>query len=204
MIEALATGQHLLNAGGNGELQRMNNIVLVIPGIAENNPLDEVSLALQTFSIPNIFGTSNPVTVQKGITPRKYAGNLSYDALSVTFHDVVDRPALTQFLKWRAQATNYATQQVRAASSYKKNGRAILIGPEGTRNREILIFGMWCSGVVMGEADKGSDEPLLPSATIEYDYALPGEGFDANSFLGQAALNFAAGQLTQVANNSLF
>jgi hypothetical protein len=180
------TLRDLLNSAGIGgqnavsEPQRMNQIILVCD--LDNDR--QIALGLQQFSIPAPFGTSNTVMIQRGITPKKFAGNLTYDAMSCQFKDYVDRPVAQRLLEWRSRVVDPVTGSVNAAASYKRSAKVMFVGPPGTPTRELNVRGIWPTVVNFGDADLSSDETVMIQATFEFDECFPGKGFDsATSFI---------------------
>lgn len=193
---SLINSNSLAGTAGVGEPQRYNSIVLAIPGSV--NKGDVLTLGLQSFNIPKMLGMSNAIQIQRGLTSKKFAGNVQFDQLTVEFKDYVDRPTLAQLVQWRAQVFNPYTKQVGAATLYKRDCEVFLFPPVGSLAavRSIILKGVWPDSIDTGNADVSSDESVNIQTNFQYDECLPGQGFDQTSFLLSAGISLVSGALS--------
>lgn len=189
----LISSAHIGNQSGGFEPQRVNSIILVIPGLGQDG--DEISLALQSFTIPPILGNTNPVMIQRGLIAKKFAGNVTFDVLTIDFKQYVDRPTLEALVKWRQRVYNPVTKQINAAAVYKRDAEIIFIPPAGSggQQQSIITKGLFPLSINQGNADLASDDTLNINCPFEYDECLPGQGFDTTSLALSAGITFSAG-----------
>lgn len=160
---------HIGQVGGGFEPQRQNNILMFVTGLAGNEN-DVITLSLTSFPIPK--SNLGIIEVRYLNQIRKFAGTPTYDDLSVVFNDYVDQNTHKVLADWFYLAHNPIDGKTQFARDYKKNGRVVLYGPEGTGDREWEIQGAWISTFDPGDADMEGEDRTRITCTITIDRAI--------------------------------
>ena len=160
---------HIGQVGGGFEPQRANNGLLYIVGLAGNEN-DLLSLSLTSFPIPK--SNVGIIEVRYLNQIRKFAGTPTFDDLSVVFNDFVDQNTAKVIADWFYLSHNPVTGKTSFAAQYKKNGRAILYAPDGTRDREWECQGMWLQTFDPGDIDMEGEDRVRITCTITIDKAI--------------------------------
>lgn len=171
---------HIGQAGGGFEPQRQNNGLLYITGL-EGDENGITTLSFVTGPVPK--SDINVVEVHHQNQLRKFAGKTTYQDMTVQFYDYVDQNTKLVLTRWYYQSHDPKSGKTRFASRYKKNGRLVLTGPDGSTDREWAIEGMWIQGFDPGDIDHESDTANRISCTIAIDKAIyvPAIGFLATA-----------------------
>jgi hypothetical protein len=159
------------------EPQRSNNALLHIndvPGAGSDN---ELVLSLSSFPIPK----SNNGVVELAYLneKRKFAGNPTFDDLSVIFKDYVNKGVADALLQWRQQVYNPHNGTIGFKKVYAKTGFVQLFAPDGTGVRHYNLFGVWPSTYDPGDIDMAGEDTINITVTLTIDKAVPAEGFGA-------------------------
>lgn len=176
------------------EPQRVNNALLHItdvPGLAD----EELVLALASFPIPKV--NNGIIEVPFLNEKRKFAGNPTFDDLSVLFKDYVNKKVADALLQWRHQVYNPHTGAIGLKSVYGKQGHVDMFAPNGEGNaaagiepiRRYDLIGVWPSTYDPGDIDMAGEDALQITVTLTIDKAIPSDGFAA----GRANTPGAAG-----------
>lgn len=167
--------------GGSGgkanyEPQRQNNALMYIVGVGGQQE-NVLTLSLSAFPLPKV--TQNPIEIGYLNEKRKFAGNPTFDDLSVTFNDYIDVGTADALLLWRHQCYDPNRGTVGLASSYKKSGWVTLFSPDGDPgyNREYTLIGIWPSMFDPGEIDHQGEDVVRITCTFTIDKAYPSKGF---------------------------
>lgn len=160
---------HIGGTNGGFELQRSNNALLFIAGL-DGNDNNFLTLTLQSVTLPK--ENTNPVEVFFLNEKRKFAGNTTYEDLTIVFNDYVDKDTAKLLYQWRYLVKNPVTGKVGNKSDYAKAGRVVKYGPDGGSEREYEIVGMWPSALDGGDMDMSSDEGIKINMTLSIDKAI--------------------------------
>lgn len=100
----------------------------------------------------------------------KFAKNVSYDDVKVTFYDAIYPSLLDLMIKWRKTVW---TDEVglKTAEQYKKNSRFDILGPSGVEVSRWNLIGSWPSTIRHGELTYTSSDVKIVEVTVTYDYA---------------------------------
>jgi hypothetical protein len=189
--------QHIAPQGGGFEPQRKNN--WAIEFIIGNGQSEQVmTLSLKGSLFPK---ESN---VKKSIKyfneTRHYAGSVTpFEALSVKYHDYVDRQILSALYEWRRMVWDPSTGAIGLASEYKKPGRLYFYPPNVVDGgsgaaRTWRLIGCWPVSVTTDDLDMESDgDNIEITLEVSIDRALPefsagsaiNQGLTAQSVLGR-------------------
>lgn len=164
-------------ANGDFEVQRVNNALLYIVGIGatsapgqESND-DVLALALQQFPLPKV--TSGIIEHGYINEKRKFAGNPTYDDLSVVYVDTVDTGVAKTLWEWRLQVHDPVTGKTGLAKNYKKKGWVTMFDPSGEQEREYELVGVWPSAMDPGDIDLAGEDSVKITMTLTIDKAVP-------------------------------
>jgi len=180
---------HANHIGGAGdsrfELQRVNNALLYIAGLdsgsaegGQPGSEDVLVLSLSSFPLPKrSIGIIETGWLNE---KRKFAGNPTYDDLSVVYRDYVEAGVAKVLWKWNYQVHDPETGKTGLAKNYKKAGWMSLFAPDGSIERQYNIFGAWPSTFDPGDADMMGEDGMNITMTITIDKAIPSRGINPN------------------------
>jgi hypothetical protein len=159
------------------EPQRVNNILLHIVGapagtrndgsstaVASGTAADaELVLALESFPIPK---ENQGVIEQRHLNEsRKFAGNVTFDPISVVYKGHVNSATRSILRAWRKLVYNATNGKVGFAKSsnggtagYKRNGYVTEFAPNGTLVRQTDVFGVFPTNFDPGDADQSGED----------------------------------------------
>jgi hypothetical protein len=169
------------------EPQRVNNIKLVIKSGASSGTIPDdanIALALDTFPIPKLSGG----TIEAGYLneKRKFAGNPTFDDLTIVYKDLVTTHVAWELVQWRQLVHNntaspfngipvggigYAYKNATHGPTigYKRNGWVIKYGPSGYPIERWDVLGIWPSSLDPGEADMSGEDFIRINMTLTVD-----------------------------------
>jgi len=178
-------GGVLGNTGSNGanfEPQRVNNAVIRIDGLGGAG-IDDNFLVLSVSSFPLPKVNNNPIEVGYLNEKRKFAGNPTFDDLSVVFNDYIDVGTAALLMRWRYSVYNPETGTIGLASQYKKRGDVTLFAPNGVDryDRVYELVGVWPSQYDPGEIDHEGEGVVKITLTLTIDKAVPSTNLSPNS-----------------------
>ena len=148
------------------EPQRQNNGLLRIVGVA-SMPDSIMDLAIQSFPLPK-HGVGT-IEVPHLNEKRKYAGNPTYEDVTVVFTDFVENDIAKAVDDWMRTVHNPTNGRTGFARSYKKNGLFITFGPNGQWERTWNIIGIWPSNYDPGDIDQSGEDYVRISLTLVVD-----------------------------------
>lgn len=160
---------HIGQAGGGFEVQRANNGLIYVVGLAGNEN-DILSLSMTSVTLPKT--NINIIEVMYLNQTRKFAGRPTFEDMQVVFNDYVDQNTKKVLADWFYLSHNPVTGKTAFASQYKKNGRIVLYGPDGSGDREWEVTGIWISAFDPGDVDHEADDRLRITCTITIDKAV--------------------------------
>lgn len=130
--------------------------------------LDSLLVNAKDISTPTF--TVGIETQQGASLEYKFAKNVSYDDIKVTFYDAVGMIKI--FKEWRE--TVWTSQDgLKTAESYKRNSKLIIFPPswDKTQSVEWHLTGSWPSSIRHGELTYTSSDVKLVEVTVTYDFA---------------------------------
>jgi len=174
---------HIGARGGNHEPQRQNNALLYITGLnsavqgggqGSGGQDDVLLLSLRTFPVPK--RQVGIVEIGYLNEKRKFAGNPTYDDLSVVYQDYVDRQVHSVLWKWNYLVHNPENGQTGLARDYKMAGWVSLFSPEGTIERRLDLVGIWPNSYDPGDIDMDGEDALRVTMGLVIDKVIPRDG----------------------------
>lgn len=162
------SGDHIAASGGTFEPQRTNNFVIEIYGLGPSEK-ETLILSTQSFDLPQESSEVIPVPFQN--VQKKIAGPLTWEACTWTLRDFIDNKTREICVNWRAEVGDPDTDQVGLARNYKKEGKIVLLGPNGAFERTCKLIGVWPSAFNPGTADHEGGEKMTMELTLEIDKA---------------------------------
>lgn len=160
---------HIGAVGGGFELQRSNNALLYIVNLAGNEN-DLITFSLASFPLPKL--SSGIIEVPYLNEKRKFAGQITYDDISIVINDYVDKDTSKLLHQWRYLVQNPVTGKVGFKKAYAKEARMVMFGPDGTQEREYTLKGVWPSSLDAGEADFASEDGVKINLTLSIDKVI--------------------------------
>lgn len=139
------TPQHMV-ATRKYEIQRTNNFYVVIDELEDSK---ELTLSVQSISLPEI--SNSEISVRFGNLDVKFAGQGTVGTSSIVLRDLIDADTEKVLYKWRQTVHNLETDQIGWSDVYKKSGRVVLFGPDGTFERVWELKGIWPTSLELGE-----------------------------------------------------
>jgi phage tail-like protein len=100
------------------------------------------------------------------ITPYKAPGRLTFADVELERGATRDR----DLYDWFVEVANAASGRGLINFRYKRSVDIVQLDRDGTTLRRWTLFGAWPTRFIAGEWDNDSDEVLLESVTLAYDY----------------------------------
>ncbi len=147
-----------------GDLQRVNNFLVVIDGLPTN-----VSFLIKGFPLPS--SENEVLQVKYGNSQIKLPGAASFSEGELTVYDSIDLDTEKTLADWREKVYNPKTEAIGRAGSYKVDGTITQFTPDGTVGRQWKLEGIWPSSFKPGEMSNDSSEVKSMSLTLQYDRA---------------------------------
>jgi hypothetical protein len=166
---ATVNANHIAAKGGTFEPQRTNNFLVEIAGL-EGDDQNYLVLSTQAITLPN--ETSELIEVRYMNEVRKVAGQTTHEDISWTIRDWVDVAARDALMRWRRQVANPETGGVGLASTYKKEGSVVFVGPDGVTERVMALQGVWPQSIAPGSFDHESSDKVIIEVTLAIDKAV--------------------------------
>ena len=160
---------HIGAVGGGFELQRANNALLYVVGLAGNSN-DLLTLTLASFPLPK--ESSGVIEVPYLNEKRKFAGIVTYDDLTVIFNEYVDKDTAKLLYDWRYLVKDPVSGKIGNKADYAKTGRMVKYGPDGGNDREFEVQGIWPSTLDGGEVDFATEDGIKINMTLSIDKAI--------------------------------
>lgn len=159
----------LYEKGGKNYQPQMTNHFKV--EIYDLTGAEEITLCLQSFSLPNI--ETSPVQVYHGNGAVNFAGQPSLTGMNnMPVNDFITKDIEKIIVDWQKQVYDPETDKMGWAGDYKKEGAVTQFGPDGTEQRKWEVYGIWPSAVDYGSSFnyQGSDVKQV-TMTLTYDRA---------------------------------
>jgi hypothetical protein len=152
------------------EIQRTNNFYITLDlsafGAADAGLM---SLACETTGLPN--SNTDPLEAPYGNSVVKVAGKTTFDDISITIKDFIEKDIEAVLMKWRYAVYNPETGKVGWAANYKREARITLYAPNGTCERTWMATGVWPTGIELGDMDYSSSDLRKITMTLSVDHA---------------------------------
>jgi len=167
-------------------IQGINGIFGGLAGNAQSPTATQEYLYSYTWEIFKLMGTTDLLINAKDIsTPTftvgietqqgasleyKFAKNVSYDDIKVTFYDAVGMIKI--FKDWRETVWT-SKDGLKTAESYKRDSTLIIYPPswDVKQSVEWRLTGSWPSSIRHGELTYTSSDVKLVEVTVTYDFA---------------------------------
>lgn len=157
------------SAGGVGrtefELQRSNNFVLEVDGEPGLN--DVIRVSLVSFGAPK--DTTGKVEHRVGNEVRNYAGETTFDDLTLVLKDSCDVNTVAMLRAWRDKVHDPVTGRRGLAKEYKKDGVVKVFSPAGTMERQYRVMGIWPMTFNSGDYSKDTVDAVHVDMTFACD-----------------------------------
>ena len=151
------------------EIQRTNNFRVDIDLTAFGAETGEISLACDTSGLPN--SSTDPLEAHYGNSMIKVAGKTSFEDISITVKDFIEKDIEYVLMKWRYAVYDPTTGKVGWAVNYKREARITLYAPNGTRERAWIATGVWPTTLELGDLDYSSADLRKITMTLSVDHA---------------------------------
>lgn len=149
------------------EPQRQSNGILRIANLLNG---DVFELGIQGFPLPK--RAVGVIEIRYLNEVRKFAGNPTYDDITVTFNDYIDNDLAGVIDEWFTLVHNAKNGKTGWARTYKKTGHVELYGPNGQYSRFWDVRGVWPSSFDPGDIDVTSEDAVKIQGTFSIDKAL--------------------------------
>lgn len=148
------------------EVQRTNNFEVIFEGLSE-----DITLSVASQNLPNI--SNETVELPYGNSKVKVAGQGSFDDVSLVVNDYIEADIEAQLWAWRKKVFDPVTMKVGWASEYKRNGRLIQFGPDGTVSRTWRLIGCFPTGFEVSDFSYDGSDKKQVTLPISVDQAYP-------------------------------
>lgn len=159
---------HLAPQGGGYEPQRKFDFELQLYGVPG---AEVIKLSVKSFTPP--AATNDPIELGYLNSIIKVAGQGKWSQAEITCRDMVDMPTYSSIMQWKKMVHNPDNDNIGLASSYKKQGELILIGPDGSGERKYKFIGLWPQEVKGDPVDNQANEVYMINVTLACDKAIP-------------------------------
>ena len=146
----------------NFEPKLANRFIMEIDGIP--------SFMVKTANRPKI--ESEVVELDHLNLKRKIKGKSNWTDITVTLYDPIVPSGAQSVMEWVRTSHESITGRDGYADFYKKNIDFYMLGPVGDKVEQWKLIGAWCSSVEFGDVDWSSNDPVMITLTLTYDYAI--------------------------------
>jgi len=158
---------------------RTNNAVLRINiaklaasfGDIAQSAQELLKLGLAGFSLPK--NETAPSMIPYLNEMRKFAGQTTFDDMSVAFHDYVDAKIARIIWKWRYLIHDPSTGLRGLKYTYACPAEIEHFAPDGGAARLYTVENMWPMSLDMGDIEMGADEPCRIQVRFACDKIYP-------------------------------
>jgi hypothetical protein len=147
------------------------NLNITFKGKMAESDNDILGLALQTAALPNI--TIEEVEVPYRGGKAHYAGGVTYETLSATFMDYLDKNVAKTLIKWHNLVFDLQKMTGGYAKDYKMDAELLVYDPAYKNPRAWILKGIFPTILNYGTLDFSSNEPVKIEGTFRYDFAYP-------------------------------
>ena len=146
----------------NFEPKLANRFIMEIDGIP--------SFMVKTANRPKI--ESEVVELDHINVKRKIKGKSNWTDITITLYDPVVPSGAQSVMEWIRTSHESITGRDGYADFYKKNIDFYMLGPVGDKVEQWKLVGAWISSAEFGDVDWSSNDPVMITLTITYDYAI--------------------------------
>lgn len=146
----------------NFEPKLANRFIMEIDGIP--------SFMIKTANRPKI--ESEVVELDHINLKRKIKGKSNWTDITITLYDPIVPSGAQSVMEWVRSSHESITGRDGYADFYKKNIDFYMLGPVGDKVEQWKLVGAWISSAEFGDVDWSSNEPVMITLTITYDYAI--------------------------------
>jgi len=162
------------------EIQRTNNFVFYVSGLAESldipqntyaaaNPEDILRISVSKAFIPHF--SQSPITVKRGNNTMKFAGAPEFESGEIVLNDFIGAGTKDVLMAWQSKSYDVRTEKVGLASDYKRDAYLLEYTPDYQLVRTWKLMGCWISSLSEDAYSHDSAEKHSITAKIEYDKA---------------------------------
>jgi hypothetical protein len=146
----------------NFEPKLANRFIMEIDGIP--------SFMIKTANRPKI--ESEVVELDHINLKRKIKGKSNWTDITITLYDPIVPSGAQSVMEWIRSGHESITGRDGYADFYKKNIDFYMLGPVGDKVEQWKLVGAFISSAEFGDVDWSSNEPVMITLTITYDYAI--------------------------------
>ena len=146
----------------NFEPKLANRFIMEIDGIP--------SYMVKTANRPKL--ESEVVELDHINVKRKIKGKSNWTDITITLYDPVVPSGAQSVMEWIRTSHESITGRDGYADFYKKNIDFYMLGPVGDKVEQWKLVGAWISSAEFGDVDWSSNDPVMITLTITYDYAI--------------------------------
>jgi len=146
----------------NFEPKLANRFIMEIDGIP--------SFMIKTANRPKL--ESEVVELDHINLKRKIKGKSNWTDITITLYDPIVPSGAQAVMEWIRSGHESITGRDGYADFYKKNIDFYMLGPVGDKVEQWKIVGAWISSAEFGDVDWSSNDPVMISLTLTYDYAI--------------------------------
>jgi hypothetical protein len=146
----------------NFEPKLANRFIMEIDGIP--------SYMIKTANRPKL--ESEVVELDHINVKRKIKGKSNWTDITITLYDPVVPSGAQSVMEWIRTSHESITGRDGYADFYKKNIDFYMLGPVGDKVEQWKLVGAWISSAEFGDVDWSSNDPVMITLTITYDYAI--------------------------------
>lgn len=129
-----------------------------------------IKLSVTKASVPHF--SIDPISIRRGNSVVKFAGNPTFDSGSIEVQDFVGLDVKSVLMAWQALAYDVVNDKGGRAKDYKKNCSLIEYTQDYEEIRRWDLVGCWVSDLKEDDFDMSADGDRKISITIQYDRAV--------------------------------
>jgi hypothetical protein len=146
----------------NFEPKLANRFIMEIDGIP--------SYMVKTANRPKL--ESEVVELDHINLKRKIKGKSNWTDITITLYDPIVPSGAQSVMEWIRTGHESITGRDGYADFYKKNIDFYMLGPVGDKVEQWKIVGAFISSAEFGDVDWSSNDPVMITLTLTYDYAI--------------------------------
>jgi len=146
----------------NFEPKLANRFIMEIDGIP--------SFMIKTANRPKL--ESEVVELDHINLKRKIKGKSNWTDITITLYDPIVPSGAQSVMEWIRTGHESITGRDGYADFYKKNIDFYMLGPVGDKVEQWKIVGAFISSAEFGDVDWSSNDPVMITLTLTYDYAI--------------------------------
>ena len=146
----------------NFEPKLANRFIMEIDGIP--------AYMIKTANRPKL--ESEVVELDHINTKRKIKGKSNWTDITITLYDPIVPSGAQSVMEWIRSGHESITGRDGYADFYKKNIDFYMLGPVGDKVEQWKIVGAFISSAEFGDMDWSSNDPVMITLTLTYDYAI--------------------------------